>query len=235
MKLLKHNHVDISKVISHFDMGKAQDFKKRNASFHKHVSVSCCTGVHKSKRPISNRAVYIPEAERTVLEKTIDSVVGPHSSKPGGWLYRSLPKLLDTVDQAFNRIVARGRSEGYECDPATEKEILGRCLMECVNKLAFEEVKHLMMREEQSYSKQPLLVAHPSHIKGLIAQTEEDEYQAAKISGYRLDQLPSSLVSGLLDRGHAIHEGFLEERDTVSGALRRLELLEMEGKFEASR
>lgn len=151
------------------------------------------------------------------MEKTIDSVIGPHSSKPGGWLYRNLPKLLDTVDQAYNRIVARGRSEGYECDAATEKEILGRCLMECVSKMAYEEVKHLMMREEQSYSKQPLLVAHPSHIKGLIAQTEEagSDYQAAKISGYRLDQIPSGLLSALLDRGYAVLEGFLEDKDTL--------------------
>ena len=116
-----------------------------------------------------SRLVFIPESERTILEKTIDSVVGPHSSKQGGWLYRNLPKILETVNQAFNRILAKGKAQGQECDPDTEKEILGRCMMECVNKMAYEEVKHLMVKEEQSYSKQPLLVAHPSHIRNLIA------------------------------------------------------------------
>jgi hypothetical protein len=34
-----------------------------------------------------------------------------------------------------------------------EKEILGRCMHECLNKLIYEEVRTLLVKEEQSYSK----------------------------------------------------------------------------------
>jgi hypothetical protein len=54
--------------------------------------------------------MYIPEGERSILEKTIYEVVGPTSSKEGGWLYTNLPKVLDTVSQAHKRIMEKGKT-----------------------------------------------------------------------------------------------------------------------------
>ena len=103
------------------------------------------------------------------IERIIHSLVGPGSTQPpGGWLYATLPRILQTVNQAFTRITEKGKSQGYALDEDTEKEILGRCMYECLNKLIYEEVRKRLVSEERNYSTHPMLVAHPSHIRSLI-------------------------------------------------------------------
>lgn len=51
-----------------------------------------------------------------ILEKTINEVVGPGTTKKNGWLYENMPEILKVVNQAFTRITEKGKSEGYECD-----------------------------------------------------------------------------------------------------------------------
>ena len=111
----------------------------------------------------------MPEKEMNTIERIIYNLVGPGSTKaPGGWLYATLPHILQTVNQAFTRITEKGKSQGYTLDDDTEKEILGRCTYECLNKLIYEEVRKRLVSEERTYSTQPMLVAHPSHIRSLI-------------------------------------------------------------------
>lgn len=52
-------------------------------------------------------------------------------------------------------------------DKETEKEILSKCLYECVNNYLYDEIKKRLIVEEQTYSKQPLLLAHPSSVKAM--------------------------------------------------------------------
>lgn len=59
-------------------------------------------------------------------------------------------------------------------DESLEKEMLGRCLYEVVNKVLYEELRGRLLKEEQTYSVQPVLIAHPSLIKSKI-QAAEDE------------------------------------------------------------
>jgi hypothetical protein len=53
----------------------------------------------------------MPEKEMTTIERIIFTLVGPGSTKgPGGFLYSSLPKILETINQAFVRITENGKS-----------------------------------------------------------------------------------------------------------------------------
>jgi hypothetical protein len=186
----------------------------------------------------------MPEKEMNAIERIIHTLVGPGSTKaPGGWLFSSLPHILQTVSQAFTRIAEKGKSQGYTLDEDTEKEILGRCMYECLNKLIYEEVRKRLVSEERTYSTQPMLVAHPSHIRSMIRkELEEDpdknEWEVMRKCGYRLDQIESETISKLMKDHLAIVPKFLPNADfkvLVPKLLKRLELMEMEGRFEISR
>ena len=49
--------------------------------------------------------MYIPEGERNALERAIYEVIGPTTVKEGGWLNSNLPKVLETMSQAYGRIM----------------------------------------------------------------------------------------------------------------------------------
>ena len=49
-------------------------------------------------------------------------------------------------------------------DQSMEKELLSKCLMETVNRHIFQDVYQELKRKEQTYSKQPGLVAHPQTV-----------------------------------------------------------------------
>ena len=71
-----------------------------------------------------------------------------------------------------------------------------------------------MVSEEQSYSKQPMLVAHPSHIKQLItasqAEGDQSEYVLQKASGYSMEQISPELFESFLSESFAVKSSFLE-------------------------
>lgn len=46
-------------------------------------------------------------------------------------------------------------------DESMEKELLSKCLMETVNRHIFQDVYNELKLKEQTYSKQPGLIAHP--------------------------------------------------------------------------
>lgn len=55
--------------------------------------------------------VFIPREEMTTMERVISELVGTVGcGKPGSWLHTNLPKILETVSQAYNRITEKGRS-----------------------------------------------------------------------------------------------------------------------------
>ena len=55
--------------------------------------------------------VYMPVSEMNTVEKLIYELVGTSSTtKPGGWLYRTLPHILNTISQAYTRITEKGRA-----------------------------------------------------------------------------------------------------------------------------
>jgi hypothetical protein len=56
--------------------------------------------------------------------------------------------VLELVSQAFNRILQKGKEQGHECDAQMEKEILSRCMYECLNKLIYEHVRTSVASEE---------------------------------------------------------------------------------------
>lgn len=74
----------------------------------------------------------------------------------------NLHKILDDANKSYQGILAKGRAQGMEIDPESDRHVVHKCLFETTNKYIVEEIKSVMVNEEQTYSKQPLLLAHPS-------------------------------------------------------------------------
>lgn len=67
------------------------------------------------------------------------------------------------------------------------KEVLGKCIYESVNRAIHDRVMKEIVREEQTYSKQPMLLAHPSSVKamkgGIMGQISEG-FKEFMVKGY---------------------------------------------------
>jgi hypothetical protein len=75
-----------------------------------------------------------------------------------------------------------------DLDGTQQKEFLAKCLMETVNRFIFQIVREQIKLQDQSYSVQPGLVAHPVTV--------------LQMPDGRLDQISSSQF------GHLMKEGF---------------------------
>lgn len=79
--------------------------------------------------------VYIPYKEMNVIEKALYDLMQT------GFIKAKLPKILEVIDQAFVHITEKGKKQGFDCGEDVEKDILGRCIYECLNKLIYEEIR----------------------------------------------------------------------------------------------
>jgi len=55
-------------------------------------------------------------------------------------------------------------------DAIEDKKLLTKCLFETVNRVIHQEVRKELIKMEQSYSKQPGLLANPQGLKETIMQ-----------------------------------------------------------------
>ena len=104
----------------------------------------------------------MPEKEMTMLERQIYEVI-----RSKLFLKDNIGMILESINESYKRIQDKGKSQGLTIDPQVKKEILGKCMYETVNRHIAEYLKPKLLKEEQSYSVQPLLLAHPSHLKTL--------------------------------------------------------------------
>lgn len=106
--------------------------------------------------------VYIPKDQQSILEKEIHSLI-----KSKLFWQDSLMPVLELVNKSISNLKQRGKAAGLEFDEETEKEVLSKCIYESLHKVMSEALKKTIVKEEQSYSKQPLLLAHPSSVKSM--------------------------------------------------------------------
>ncbi|CDW75041.1 UNKNOWN [Stylonychia lemnae] len=125
---------------------------------------------------------------------------------------------VNKINQSFTNISNRGKQQGLDFDEQTQKEILSKCMYESVNKIIYEHVKKNLVQEEQCYSKQPGLFAHPSAIKAM--------------KDGKLNQLDEQFIKDLQSNGYGIKQDFIYEKGLIEKVVSRLTLLEIEGKFQ---
>ena len=94
-------------------------------------------------------------------------------------------------------------------------------MYESLHKVMTDALKKTIVKEEQTYSKQPMLLAHPSSVKA--------------IKGGRLDQLLNDSVKEFMDKGYCIVNDFYQDKQGVEKLYERMELMEIEGRFQIQR
>ena len=85
-----------------------------------------------------------------------------------------------------------------EMDDGIKKEIYAKSLLETVNRLIFQEVYKELKQGDQTYSKQPGLVAHPSTVM--------------QMPDCHLDQLDSDTFGNFMKKGYVIKDRLLENK-----------------------
>ena len=216
IEILRNQFVDIPKIISLVDPNRATEFKKRNQLAHmaKHThdskEGSCCS--------VQNK-IYIEPKDLSSVEKAINEVLTSAS-----FFKSNLREILDKVDAAQKSMKKRATERCMMLDEAMEKELLSKCLMETVNRQIFSHVYTQLKKQDQTYSKQPGLLAHPQTVVGQ--------------SDCNLDQLSTDEFSQFVSQGFVFVKNFLKHGTydrVVKPLLKRLTLLEMEGKFDVRR
>jgi len=151
----------------------------------------------------------------SALEKEINSILASST-----FFQSNLLSILDKTNDAYRHITAKGKLQRLPIDSETDKEILQKCLYEATNRLIIDNVRESLAKDDASYSKQPLLLAHPSGVKSV--------YKNA-----RLDQLQKETIEEFMKDDIAVVDHFLDV-DT-EGLFKKLELMEMEGRFTIQR
>lgn len=188
-------HIDVHKVIYLIDREAAQKFKEKThggGCSHKHNTIEL-------------------NEHTTHLEKLVSEVTSRSS------LYSILPSYLDQVSQIFENIKLKGKKDHLEMDSETEKKVLGQVLEEGLTRRLVQEVNKLNRKEEETCSKQPLLLAYPSGYK------EETNAE--------LDYLTINTVQSLMESDWAIQDEFLDY-DSAHGMYAEAESLDFDGRFE---
>ena len=91
-------------------------------------------------------------------------------------------------------------------------------MYESLHKVMTDALKKTIVKEEQTYSKQPMLLAHPSSVK------------ASKKS--HLNQLSNDSVKEIMDNGYSVVSDFFQDKKGLEKLYERMELMEIEGRFQ---
>lgn len=110
-------------------------------------------------------------------------------------LYSILTKYVEQTALTFNNIKTKGIKDGLLFDKDTEKHLLGEVLTESITRILVSEINAKYRKEEETTSKQPLLLAHPSGYK----ETTNPE----------LDSLPGDKIAELMHEDYCIIDNFM--------------------------
>ena len=115
-------------------------------------------------------------------------------------LYNILPRYVEHTAATFNNIKLKGikvnfTQDGLPFDKDTEKQLLEQVLTESVTRFLVSEINAKYRKEEETTSKQPLLLAHPS---GYREETNSE-----------LDILPGEKIAELMKDDYCVIDNFL--------------------------
>lgn len=214
IKLIRHNFLNIYRLIYQLDPLSADLFKSKNQHYHslkpshkniENEGAQCCSGFFGK--------IYIPIPDQSPLENHIYELLLPSS------LRVILPKILDNIGSVFFKVKNKGIKDGLKWDIETEKQVLFEVCKEGFQRELIKELKIKLQADQKCFSKQP----------GLLAQPQS---WLNKFSKDRLDRLHSQTIIDLLDKGFSIQKNFIGNKESVLGLYSELNYLEKEAKFE---
>ncbi len=77
----------------------------------------------------------------------------------------SVEKLLNYLNDKFERITKQGIKDGLQLDKEAERELVHKLMLEGIPFYLNEQLKNKMKSFEESISEQPMLLAYPNTIK----------------------------------------------------------------------
>ena len=220
VRVIRSQFVDISKILGLVDSNKAEEFKVRNKAAkaehdkkhdHGHEEGHSC-GDHARK-------YYISEEHMSYVDKTINSKISTDA-----FFRKNLVTIITRAREATCSIQQRAKQRGMELEDDQMKELHAKAMLETVNRLIFQEVYAELKQSDQSFSKQPGLVAHP----GSVMQMPD----------CNLEQLSGNRFTQLMHNGYAQIDNFFDQsvaRQVLGPVMQLVHLLEMEGKFTIRR
>lgn len=197
VSVIRNQFVDISKVIGLVDSSRAEEFKKRNTAAKiehdkRHEHEHHDEGAH-SCADIT-RQYYIPEEHMSSVDKAINARVSTAT-----FFKQRIRLILERANTACKSILARAKERGMVIESDQIKELHAKSMLETVNRLIFQEVYAELKRSDQSVSKQPGLLAHPSTVMSM--------------PDCNLDQLSGDRFTTLMQQGYVIVNDFLAYRE----------------------
>lgn len=188
-------HLDVHKIIYLIDRSAAQKFKEKThggGCGHKHHSIEL-------------------NENTTSLERLVAEVTSRSH------LYMMIPSFIQQTSEIFEKIKSKGKQDGLVWDTETEKKVLEQVFDEAISRRLVAEVNAKYRKEEESFSKQPMLLAYPSGYK------EETNTE--------LNVLGIDTVQGLMENDMAYVDDFFDY-DTAHGLFAEAETLDFDGRFE---
>jgi hypothetical protein len=175
-------HIDIYKILYTIDPSAADRFKRQMEAMpheHSHDHGTCSHKFH-----------TIPLRDNMTQLESIAAEVTSRSH-----LYNILPRYVEQTAATFNNIKSKGIKDGLPFDKDMEKHLLEQVLTESVTRILVSEINTKYRKEEETTSKQPLLLAHPS---GYREETNSE-----------LDILPGEKIAELMKDDYCIIDNFL--------------------------
>jgi hypothetical protein len=102
---------------------------------------------------------FIPRSEMSSVDRLIDDKI-----RTDHFFRENMGQILERANMAVESICQKAKAKGMEVNEEARKELLAKSMRETVNRLIFQTVHAELKRNDQTYSKQPGLVAHPATV-----------------------------------------------------------------------
>jgi len=188
--------VDVYKVLYLIDRSTASKFKQKE---HSHG------GCHKHNK------LELSE-DSSSLERTLAGVISR------SYLHEKLPEFVSSTSCIYNNIRKKGLEDGLPLDEETEKDLIKRVIEEATRRFVVNEVNKITAREDETFSKQPLLLAHPSNYSEPV--------------NAELDILSGETLQRFIECDWAVQSNFIEDIDLKNKLVSEAEYLDIDGRFE---
>ncbi|CAG9317267.1 unnamed protein product [Blepharisma stoltei] len=201
--------IDIYKILLLIDRVAAQKYQaklhskpSRHDHDHGHEEHGCSHKAHS----------IVLDQDSTTLEKVLAQATSRSR------LYELLPEIAKQAADIFKNIKEKGLKDGLTMDEDTEKQVLKQLMEEAMSRRIQTEVNSTYRREEETFSKQPMLFAHPSGFQETVNK--------------ELDILTQETMESLMTRDYAIQDNFLDNYNVTDKLFEESEYLDFDGKFE---
>uniref|UniRef100_A0A7S2PP97 Fe2OG dioxygenase domain-containing protein n=1 Tax=Zooxanthella nutricula TaxID=1333877 RepID=A0A7S2PP97_9DINO len=163
-------------------------------------------------REFKGRCGHVPDAPLPGETDDVAARMLRENTKPSA-LRDMVATIMEQASKIFERVQAKGKTDGMAMDSATEVSVLRDVIKECM-------IRHILklVNEDNSGA-----ARSGSHDAGLLATPQG-------FFGGDLENFGRETIRGLMEDGYAYEDDFLDDNTTRS-VMQELEFLEFDGKL----